>query len=67
MGISYSAFNTEEAAWTIVKYVARDGDTISGLSAKFKIPQSLILKLNDLSPGSLIKQGDVLLLPEFDT
>ncbi|HHW11775.1 MAG TPA: LysM peptidoglycan-binding domain-containing protein [Firmicutes bacterium] len=57
-------FDTEEAGWTIVKYVVRDGDTISGLSARFKIPQTLILRLNDLSPGATIKQGEILLLPE---
>lgn len=58
---------TAASGWTIVKYVVRDGDTIDDLSARFKIPRSLILKLNALSPGSPIKQGEVLLLPEFYT
>lgn len=56
--------NPEEPSWTIIKYVVRDGDTINKLSAKFKIPRTLILELNALSPDAVIKQGEVLLLPE---
>lgn len=61
------SFNLEsaEAGWTIVKYVVRNGDTVNVLSQRFKIPASLILKLNALSPGTPIKQGQVILLPEL--
>ena len=57
--------NTAEPGWTIVKYVVRNGDTITQLSERFQIPSNLILKLNALLPGSTIQQGQVLLLPEF--
>ena len=60
-------FTSEEPGWTIVKYVVRDGDTINALSARFKVPRTLILRLNALSPGSTIQQGQVLLLPEIYT
>lgn len=60
-------FTSEEPGWTIVKYVVRDGDTINALSAHFKVPRTLILRLNALSPGSTIQQGQVLLLPEIYT
>ncbi|NLC53670.1 MAG: LysM peptidoglycan-binding domain-containing protein [Firmicutes bacterium] len=58
-------FTPEEPRWTIVKYVVRDGDTIGKLCNRFKIPRTLILRLNALSPGSTLKQGEVLLLPEL--
>jgi len=60
-------FTSEEPGWTIVKYVVRDGDTINALSARFKVHRTLILRLNALSPGSTIQQGQVLLLPEIYT
>ncbi|HHT48143.1 MAG TPA: LysM peptidoglycan-binding domain-containing protein [Firmicutes bacterium] len=59
-------FNLEntETGWTIVKYVVRNGDTVKALSQRFQIPTMLILRLNALSPGATLKQGQVILLPE---
>ena len=61
------SFNPDsaEAGWTIVKYVVRSGDTINALSRRFNIPATLILRLNTLSPGATLKQGQVILLPEL--
>lgn len=58
------SLNAEEPDWTIVKYVVRNGDTINELSERFKIPRTMILRLNALSPGSPLNEGEVLLLPE---
>ncbi|HEY8392061.1 MAG TPA: LysM peptidoglycan-binding domain-containing protein [Capillibacterium sp.] len=55
---------TGEPRWTIVKYVAKNGDTINLLSRRFQIPAPLILKLNALPPDTPIEQGQVILLPE---
>lgn len=57
-------FAYAETRWTIIKYVAKSGDTIDLLSRRFQIPAPLLIKLNALPPDTPIPQGQVILLPE---
>ncbi|HBT15392.1 MAG TPA: hypothetical protein DEB05_00380 [Firmicutes bacterium] len=50
--------------WTIVKYMVRAGDTITGLSQRFNISLSILMRINCLAPNSLLQAGQVIFLPE---
>ncbi|NLW55612.1 MAG: LysM peptidoglycan-binding domain-containing protein [Firmicutes bacterium] len=50
--------------WTIIKYIARAGDTITALSKRFNIPLFIIMRLNGLTAEATLQTRQVLYLPE---
>jgi lysozyme len=51
------------ASNTTSTYTVESGDTVSGIAAKFNIPQSDLLVSNNLSKTSLLKIGEQLQIP----
>ncbi|RWE37353.1 MAG: LysM peptidoglycan-binding domain-containing protein [Mesorhizobium sp.] len=45
--------------------VVRDGETISGLAAHYKVPADVIMKVNGLSPTKGLKSGQKIVIPAY--
>ncbi|OBQ75005.1 peptidoglycan DD-metalloendopeptidase family protein [Mesorhizobium erdmanii] len=45
--------------------VVRDGETISGLAAHYKVPADVIMKVNGLSPTKGLKTGQKIVIPAY--
>ncbi|MFN8592967.1 MAG: LysM domain-containing protein [Thermomicrobiales bacterium] len=45
------------------RYVVRDGDTLSGIAARFGVPEDAILKTNGISNPDKLFVGQELLIP----
>ncbi|TPN33152.1 LysM peptidoglycan-binding domain-containing protein [Mesorhizobium sp. B2-3-3] len=45
--------------------VVRDGETISGLAAHYKVPAEVIMKVNGLSPTKGLKTGQKIVIPAY--
>ncbi|TPK81681.1 peptidoglycan DD-metalloendopeptidase family protein [Mesorhizobium sp. B2-4-17] len=45
--------------------VVRDGETISGLAAHYKVPADVIMKANGLSPTKGLKTGQKIVIPAY--
>lgn len=46
------------------RYVVKQGDTLSGLAARFSVPATKILSANGLANADLIKIGQELIIPD---
>jgi len=45
--------------------VVRDGETISGLAAHYKVPADVIMKVNGLSPTKGLRTGQKIVIPAY--
>ena len=61
-GIGGGDFSFEEG---VDIYVVRSGDTVAGIAEIFEITSDTIYSLNEKKKGDKVKEGDVLLIPNF--
>jgi murein DD-endopeptidase MepM/ murein hydrolase activator NlpD len=58
---------TVKSVWKIAdsspRILIKSGDTLSGISARYKVPQSEILKANKLASGADLKYGKSIIIP----
>ncbi|MBI38728.1 MAG: peptidase M23 [Leptospiraceae bacterium] len=47
----------------VIKYTVRNGDTLSQISAKFKVPMKLIARSNEMGVHSVLRPGQKLTIP----
>ncbi|MCB1164760.1 MAG: peptidoglycan DD-metalloendopeptidase family protein [Leptospiraceae bacterium] len=47
----------------VIKYTVRNGDTLSQISAKFKVPMKLIAKSNSMAVHAVLRPGQDLTIP----
>lgn len=49
------------------KYVVQEGDTLSGIAAKFKVDLMVLLAINNFDSSTIIKVGDEITIPAPDS
>ncbi|TGT08664.1 LysM peptidoglycan-binding domain-containing protein, partial [Mesorhizobium sp. M8A.F.Ca.ET.213.01.1.1] len=59
------AVRNASAAPHATEIVVRDGETISGLAQRYKVPADVIMKVNGLSATKGLKTGQKLVIPAY--
>jgi len=56
-----------QLAWTEVGYIVKDGDTLSGIAAKFHVEEADLISANNFEDGFTLKEGLRLIIPYSKT
>jgi LysM repeat protein len=50
---------------TVVEYKVKRGDTLIGLASKYGLETSLLAELNNLTPSTQLRIGDIIKVPNL--
>lgn len=59
-----TAATTDGKKAKVLSYTVKNGDTVTRIAAKHKIPARMIYESSDLKPGAVIRVGQVLKIPD---